>query len=123
MADKNLLQRLGIQINPKYKSRVDEMNNQEAVQEAINSTSRGNTRDYFFIGLGTLLFANGIGDCEAEILEKIASVTTTRNFNIYSILEVIAGTGILYLGLRAKNKREAGLKSLATSLNKHYVQE
>ena len=123
MANKNLLNSLGIKTNPQYASRVNEMSNQEAVQEAINSTSRGRIRDYFAMGLGVPLFADGIANCGAEILERVASVTTNRDFNLYTVLEIIAGAGIAYLGIRARNKKEAGLKSLATSLNKHYVQE
>ena len=36
MADKNLLQRLGIQINPVSKTKVKEISNQEVIQEIIN---------------------------------------------------------------------------------------
>ena len=123
MADKNLLDNLGIKINPQYADRVDEMTNQQAVQEAINSTSRGSIRDYFAMSLGTVLFVDGIADCGAEILERVASVATTRDFNLYSVLEMVAGAAIAYLGIRSRNKKETALKSLATSLNKHYVQE
>jgi len=123
MADKNLLQRLGIQINPKCETKVDEMTNQEAVQEAINSTSRGRIRDYFSMGLGVALFADGFADLGADILERVASVVTTRDFNLYSAIELGIGVGLAYLGVRARNKKEASLKSLANSLNEHYVQE
>lgn len=123
MADKNLLDKLGIRTNPQYVDRVNKMSNQEAVQEAINSTSRGSIREYVAMGLGLGLFLDGAGDGVAEILERIASVATTRDFNLYTVLEIAAGIGITYAGIRASNKREARLKSLATSLNKQYVQE
>jgi hypothetical protein len=123
MANKSLLDNLGIKTNPQYASRVNEMSNQEAVQEAINSTSRGRIRDYFAMGLGTVLFADGVIDCGAKILERITSVATNRDFNLYTVLEIAVGAGIAYLGIRANNKKEAGLKSLATSLNDHYVKD
>jgi len=123
MVNKNLLNNLGIKTNPQYTGRIDEMSNQEAVQEAINSTSRGRIRDYFAMGLGVCLFADGFADLGADILERVASITTTRNFNLYSALELVIGVGIAYFGIRAINKKEVGLKYLATSLNEHYVQE
>ncbi len=123
MANQNLLDNLGIKTNPQYTSRVNEMSNQEAVQEAINSTSRGRIRDYFSMGLGTVLLADSFADLGTDILERVSSVTTTRDFDLYSALELSIGVGIAYLGIRARNKKEAVLKSLATSLNEHYVQE
>ena len=123
MADRTLLQKLGIQINPKYETKVDGMTNQEVVKEAIDSTSKGGIRDYFSMGLGAVLFAEGFADLGADILERVASVATTRDFDLYSALELGIGVGLVYLGVRARNKREASLKSLADSLNEHYVRE
>ena len=123
MANQNLLNNLGIKINPRYANRFDEMSDRESIQEAINSTFRGRRRDYFAMGLGTVLFVDGVADCGAEILERITSVVTNRDFDLYTFLEIVAGAGIAYLGIRARNKREASLKSLATSLNEHYTQK
>src|SRR3989338_2309467 len=99
MANKNLLKNFGIKTNPQYTGRVDEMSNQEAVQEAINSTSRGRMRDYSAMGFGAVLFADGFADLGTDILERVASVTTTRDFDLYSALELAIGVGIAYLGI------------------------
>jgi|SRR3989344_2623947 len=122
MADENLLQRLGIQINPISKTKVGEMSNQEVIQEIINNSSRGITR-YAVIGLGSILGSEGGADCGAKILEKFFSMATTRDFNLYSVSEMVIGAGMIYFGAKVISRKDAQLKSIATSLNKHYIQD
>ena len=122
MADKNLLQRLGIQINPVSKTKVKEISNQEVIQEIINDNYKGTTR-YSLIVLGPILASEGYADCGAKILEKVFSIATNRNFNFYSILELVIGSGMIYLGAKAISRKDTQLKSIATSLNKYYVQD
>lgn len=124
MVNKDLLQKLGIKINPDYKSEVDDMSTKEVIKKTIEHTyKRGRIRNYFVIGLGCALSADGFADCGVEVLERIYSVTTNRNFDIFSILELLAGVGMVYFGVKSKNKKDAIIKSLATSLNENCVQD
>ena len=96
MVDKNLLNEVGIQINPHHVDRVEGMSNKEVIQKTINFIHQsGKIRDYFAMGLGSVLFAEGFADLGADILEGIASITTKRDFDLYSALELVVGVGMV----------------------------
>jgi hypothetical protein len=103
-------------------TQLNKNSSQKATQEAIDICYRGRAREYFSMGLGSVLFADGLADAGADILERIASVITTRDFNEFSLLEVVGGATIGYIAIRARNWKDRTLRAIASDLNESYHQ-
>lgn len=119
MANKELLQKLGIKVRvkPSHEVTLDSMTNKEAINTAIDTTyRRGRTTEILSTLAGFPLFVDGL-------YRSALPAFTNREFGIYPILEVTAGMGLLYLRSRLSIRRTLGLHDLAHSLTNNYVKE
>jgi len=123
IADKELLKKFGIQVKPESEQYLDKITNKQAVQSSIDSSFKGEVKNTILLCAGFYSFVDGIADCGAEILRKVYDVASTRDFSLYSVIELFAGIGLLVYSTKSRAKKEARLENLATKLNKHYVKD